>query len=171
MLIEMSQKDIKSLKEKLWIMNDKKCPLLGVNVELDKMVLDHIHKLKSEECSVDKGTIRNALEFRANAMEGKIFNNWKRYFGSDVRRHPISLSNFLRNLAEYLERGAYQDEDGNFYIHPKEVKREPLIGKREFNDLNKKYKLKYPKRKPLRYPKSKKWTKQLKQLKEELNED
>ena len=169
MLIPMKSKDIKILKEKLHKQNNGLCPLLEIEVTPDKMALDHIHKLKSEEPSEQRGTIRNAIEFRANAMEGKITNNWKRYFGADESKHPISLSQFLRNLADYLETGAYQDEEGNFYIHPTEVSKEPKLGKREFNKIAKLFKEHYPKRKPLEFPKSGKWTKQLKELKEEFD--
>lgn len=168
MLIPMKSTDIKKLKEKLHDQNNGVCPLLGISVSSDKMALDHIHKLKSELPSEQKGTIRNAIEFRANAMEGKITNNWKRYFGADESKHPITLPDFLRNLAEYLEAGAYQDNDGNFYIHPTEVPKEPKLGKREFNKIAKLFSEKYPKRKALVYPKSSKWTKQLKELKDEF---
>ena len=126
-LKQLKQKDIRPLKEKLWLENDKICPLLKVEVELDKMALDHIHKLVSEVPSEQKGTIRNAIEFRANAMEGKITNNWKRYFGADESKHPISLSNYLRNLADFLEVGAYEDADGTYYIHPSEEPKQPKL--------------------------------------------
>lgn len=165
----MSQKDIKALKERLWLENGKICPLLGVSVDLDKMVLDHIHKLKSEDASEQKGTIRNAIEFRANAIEGKITNNWKRYFGADESKHPIDLPTFLRNLADYLDDGAYKDSEGNFYIHPNEVKKEPKLSKRTFNKIAKLYKEEYPNRKPLTYPKSKKRTKLIKELAKKYN--
>ena len=170
-LIQMQNKDIKPLKEKLWEENDKKCPLLGIEVSLDKMVLDHIHKLKSEDLSIDKGTIRNALEFRANALEGKITNNWKRYFGSDESKHPISLPNFLRNLADYLEKGAYIEGD-KAYIHPSEKKKEPNLSKKNYNKAKKLYnaeefvpKRKNQKKKPMpEYPKSGKATKIIKEI-------
>lgn len=164
----MKSKDIKILKEKLHSENGGKCPLLEIEVSSDKMALDHIHKLKSEIPSEQKGTIRNAIEFRANAMEGKITNNWKRYFGADETKHPISLPDYLRNLADYLEKGAYCDDEGNYYVHPTEVPKEPKLGKREFNKIAKLFKERYPKRKPLEYPKSGKWTKLLTELKEEF---
>lgn len=167
-LKQMKQKDIKELKEKLWLENDRKCPLLGIEVELDKMVLDHIHKLVAEDASEEKGTIRDALEFRANAMEGKITNNWKRYFGADESKHPIDLPTFLRNLADYLEKGAYQDEDGYYYIHPSEVKKEPKMSKRNYNKLKKEYSLSGRKKKFPDYPKSGKLTVGLKKLFEEF---
>jgi len=168
-LIQLKQKNIKELKEKLWLENNKICPLLGIEVELDKMVLDHIHKLKNEECSEQKGTIRNALEFRANAMEGKITNNWKRYFGADETNHPISLPDFLRNLADYLEAGAYQDEEGNFYIHPSEEPKAQKVSKRNYNKLKKEYGLSGRKKKFPDFPKSGKLTVGLKVLFEEFN--
>lgn len=175
MLKEMKSSEILALKEKLWLANNKKCPLLEIEVSLDKMVLDHIHKLNSEVASEQKGTIRNALEFRANALEGKITNNWKRYFGADESKHPIDLPSFLRNLADYLERGAYEDE-GLFYIHHTEVEKDPPLSKKNYNKLKKLYDKKefMPKRKNQKkpvfpeFPKSKKLTVALKKLFEEF---
>jgi hypothetical protein len=172
MLKQMKASEVKSLKEKLWLKNNKKCPLLEVEVELDKMALDHIHKLVSEEASDQKGTIRNAIEFRANALEGKITNNWKRYFGADESKHPIDLPTYLRNLADYLEKGAYCDEDGCYYIHPNERPREKKLSKRNYNKLKKLYEQeefipvrKNQKKKPMpEYPKSGKMTKALSEL-------
>lgn len=168
MLIPMKSTDIKKLKEILHEENAGVCPLLNIEVSIDKMVIDHIHKLKSESPSEQKGTVRNAIEFRANAMEGKITNNWKRYFGADESKHPISLPDFLRNLANYLEKGAYINKEGDYFIHPSEVVKEPKLGKRDFNKISKLYSEKYPKKKPLEFPKSGKWTKQLLELKDEL---
>jgi hypothetical protein len=162
--IEMKSKDIKSLKEKLWLKNNKKCPLLEIDVKLDKMALDHIHKLVAEPYSEQKGTIRDAIEFRANALEGKITNNWQRYFGADKSKHPISLPNYLRNLADYLEKGAYS-EDETFFVHPNEVPKPKKVSKRNYNKLKKLYlnelkegnvRKKFPE-----YPKSSKLTKDL----------
>ncbi len=137
-LKQMMTKDIKILKEKIWLQNNKRCPLLEIEVELDKMVLDHAHKLKTEEADINKGTIRNALEFRANAMEGKITNNWKRYFGADETKHPITLSNYLRNLADYLEQDSYcetLDDEHTYFIHPSEKPKTQYIKKTCYNKL------------------------------------
>ena len=168
----MKQKDIKELREKLWIRNNKKCPLLGIDIPLDKCSLDHIHKKKSDKYSENKGTIRNSIEFRSNAIEGKIANAWKRYFGSNEDNHPIELPNFLRNLADYLEEGSYIDEDGFYYIHPSEVPKEPKLSKRNFNKCKKLYNAEefVPKRKNQKkkvfpnFPKSSKLTVGLKVL-------
>jgi len=167
----MKQNDIKKLKTMLWEANNGICPLLGIEVELDKMTLDHIHKLANEAPSPQKGTVRNAIEFRANAMEGKIMNSWKRYFGADEANHPISLPNFLRNLADYLEAGAYRDKDGNYYIHPSEAPKVKKISKRNYNKLKKVYSLSNRKKKFPDFPKSGKPTVELKSLFEEFKID
>ena len=165
---ELKNKDIKVLKEKIFLQNDKICPLLGIEVPLDKTALDHIHKLNSESYAEDKGTIRNAIEFRANAMEGKITNSWKRLYGRDESKHPIDLPTFLRNLANYLEAGAYSEDDV-FFIHPTEVPKVPKVKKSSYNKMIKHFKHKYPKKKVPPYPKSKKLTKVLDKLFKEFN--
>jgi len=166
--VELKTKEIKGLKEKLLAQNDNICPLLGIEVPADKTVLDHIHKLKSDPYAIDKGTIRNAIEFRSNALEGKISNNWKRYFGADESKHPISLPNFLRNLADYLEVGAYSEDD-TYWIHPTEVPKAKKVKKTSFNKMLKAFKQKYPKKKVPVYPKSCKLTKLLDKLFIEFN--
>jgi len=177
-LIKMKRSDIKLLRDKLWEQNNGVCPLLNIDIPKDKTVLDHIHKLNNEEVSEQKGTIRNAIDFRANAIEGKITNAYKRYFGTDESKHPTKLSTFLRNLADYLEKGAYMDEHGNYYIHPNELPKPKQVSKRNYNRLKKLYdketfnpfnpKSKKKKKFP-DYPKSKKLTKELKLLFEQYN--
>ena len=164
---ELKQKDILPLKIKLHKQNNGICPLLGVAVDISNMTLDQIHKLNSEDYAPDKGTIRNAIEFRANALEGKITNNWKRYYGADESRHPVDLPTYLRNLAGYLEAGALND-DGVYHIHPSEVKKLPRLTKQCYNRLKKAYdaRAKFPE-----YPKSKKLTKNLALLFEKYNID
>lgn len=168
-LKQLKAKDLKDIKKEMWEKNNRICPLLGVPLDFDKAVVDHIHKLRDEDPDEQKGTIRDAIEFRSNAMEGKIVNNWRRYFGSDESNHPIDLPTFLRNLADYLEKGAYQCDDGYYYIHPSEAPKEPKVKKSAYNKLVKMYKEKYPKKKIPGYPKSKKMTKPLQKLFEEFD--
>lgn len=160
--IEMKQKDIRPLKEKLWLKNDKKCPVLDKEIPLEKMALDHAHKRKDEEYSEYKGVIREALDFRVNAVLGKLENSLKRTGLS--YDDDFDIGTFLRNAADYFDSGAYIDEEGNYYIHPKEVKKEPMVSKRNYNSLKKAYdkKAKFPE-----YPKSGKLTVKLKELFEE----
>jgi len=143
-LIYMKQSEIKPLKEKIWLKNNKQCPILKKEVPLDKMVLDHKHKLKSEEPGPDKGTVREALEFRANAMAGKIENVYKRY---GFHKEDISLPEMLRNIADYLEKGDYIEETENtkiYYIHPNEVPKRKKVSKRDLNLLIKWWKILKP---------------------------
>jgi len=157
---EMKQKDIKILKEKIWLANNKKCPILDEEIPLDKMVLDHIHKKKDDEYAVDKGVIRTALEFRVNAFFGKMENAFKRY----GLEKEYNLADMLRNAADYFDEGAYVDEDGYLYVHPNEVKKDPKISKRNYNKLKKEYGLTQRKKKFPEYPKSGKLSVGLKAL-------
>lgn len=156
--IEMKQSDIKTLKEKIWLQNDKKCPVLGVERPLDKMCLDHIHSRISDEYAIDKGTIRTSLDFRVNAILGKVENAIKRT-GLDKEEY-FDIGTFLRNAADYFEAGAYH-EDNNYFVHPLEVKKYPNVSKKNYNKLKKAYtgKAKFPD-----YPQSKKLTKPLEKL-------
>jgi len=168
--IEMKTKDIRPLKEKIWIMNRKKCPVLNKEVPLNKMALDHAHKRNDEEYSENKGVIREALDFRVNAVLGKLENSLKRTGLSYA--DDFDIGEFLRNAADYFDRGAYIDEDGYYFIHPSETKKEPKLSKRNYNRLKKLYnmedfvpKRKNQKKKPFPdYPRSGKITKSLKEL-------
>lgn len=135
------------------------CPLCKKPVE--RPVLDHKHKFKkSDPNGVDgQGLVRGVLCSDCNSCEGKIHNAISRF----VTRDPRKEIEFLKNLIEYYQSGYYP------LIHPSEVPKEKDVSKLNFNRLNKQYILKYPKKKPLEYPKSKKLTKQLKALFEEFN--
>lgn len=165
-LIQLNQKDLKELKTRLHKEQNEICPLLNKKVPLEEMVVDHKHKLKANPAGPNgDGLVRGAIEFRANALEGKISNNWKRYYGADESKHPITLPEYLRNLADYLENPPCEP----LYIHPSEKPKVKKLGKRVFNQIAKRYKEEYPKRKELVYPKSCKPTKQIKLLAERYN--
>lgn len=155
-IIQLKSNDLKPLKEKWYAEQNGICPVLKKEYPLEKFVVDHLHKLKSEEPGIDgKGCCRGAIEFRANALEGKITNNFKR-LGLDKE---IDLPIFLRNLADYLENNHLQDDI--LYIHPNEKPKESLVSKKNYNKLKKVYtgKAKFPD-----YPNSKKLTKPLEKL-------
>jgi len=166
----MKQKEIRVLKEQLWLRNGKKCPVLGKEISLDKMVLDHAHKRNDEAYSPTKGVVREALDKRANAILGKLENALKRTgLGYE---EDFDLPAFLRNAADYFEKGAYVDAEGNMYVHPSEVPKEPKLSKSNYNKLKKLYdkepfipKRKGQKKKPMpKFPASKKLTKALEVL-------
>jgi len=148
------------------------CPLLKIEVPLNNVALDHKHKRKKDPVGPNgDGLIRGVVQLQANALEGKIINSFKR-LGLDKF---IELPALLRNIADYLENPPIPQK----YIHPNEIKKEPVLSRQSFNQLVRLYHKKYPKRKELTYtysrskkhkPKpSQKLTKTLKQLYSEFN--
>jgi len=119
-----NQKETQEIKKELYIINDGVCPLLNEKVPLDKMVADHQHKLKKESCTDwsegGKGLIRGAIEFRANAVEGKIVNAWSRY---GLEKEGYDLPTYLRNLANYLETPPATDLDECYAYYSEKPKR------------------------------------------------
>jgi len=151
-LVYMKSKDILTIKERIWKQHNEICPILGLKIPLNKAVLDHKHKLKATVPGPNQGTVRTFLDFRANALAGKMENAFKRYFGADESKHPISLPEFLRNTADYLENGDYvetYDEIDYYYIHPNEVPKRIKVKKSIQNKINKYYLELYPRRKKI----------------------
>lgn len=164
--IPMKQGDIKELRYKIWKDNGERCPVLNKKIKFEDTALDHQHKRKDEQFGPDKGVIRTTLDFRVNQVLGKLENSIKR---TGLHNDPdFNLPDFLRNQADYFEAGQYTDEDGNYYIHPREVPKEPNVSKRNYNRLKKQYLAENRKRRFPDYPKSKKLTKPLKELFEEF---
>ena len=160
-LIDLKSKDIKVLRLEILKEQNYICPLCKKRItEDDRITLDHQHKYKkSDENGVDgNGLIRGVLCAECNACEGKVFNAISRFL-----RHPNKQERikWLENLINYYKQDPYP------YIHPTEVKQEPLLSKRNFNKLKKLYNNKY--NKDLEFPKSQKMTKALKPLYEEFN--
>lgn len=151
-----------ALREKWWLENDKKCPVLGQEIPLSDTVLDHQHKLKAEEANEDgRGICRGVLSNRANAWEGKIWNSFKRL---GLNKY-IDIVTALRNLADYLENNHIHDDVQ--YIHPNEAPRKKKIKKTCYNKLIKAMKQANDKRKPPKYTGN--YTKHLSKLLTEYN--
>lgn len=129
-LKQLKGKDVPTLREKWWLENDKKCPIIGKEIPLSETVLDHQHKLKAEEASEDgRGLCRGVLSNRANAWEGKIWNSFKRL---GLGKY-VDICTALRNLADYLESNHIQDDVQ--YIHPSEAPKRPKLKKSCYNKL------------------------------------
>jgi len=141
---EMKQQDIIKLKEKIWLKNGKRCPVLDKEIPLDKAVLDHAHKRNDEPYAPDKGTIRTSLDFRVNAVLGKLENAVKRT--GLHKEEDFDMVEFCRNAADYFDKGAYMEGDC-YFIHPSEVPKRERVGKREYNKVRKYYFKIYPNRK------------------------
>lgn len=130
MLKQLKGKDLPSLRKRWWLENDKKCPILGVEIDLADTTLDHQHKLKGELADeTGKGICRGVLSRIGNSWEGKITNNFKRL---GLYKH-IDIVTALRNLADYLEHNHIEDEIK--YIHPSEAPRRLKIKKSCYNKL------------------------------------
>jgi len=172
---ELKQNELKPLRYKMWILNNKKCPVLDKEISFEKSVIDHAHKRNDEEYSPTKGVIRECLDFRVNSVLGKLENSLKR--SGLLYLEDFNISTFLRNAADYFEKGAYIDEDGDMLIHPKEVKKLPKLSKRNYNRCKNLYnkEIFIPKRKNQKkkvfpdYPKSGKPTKKLVELFKKFN--
>lgn len=153
-LKQLKSSDVTNAREEIMNLQSSICPLCGNIVE--RPVLDHKHKFKkSDRNGINgNGLIRGVLCSDCNAAEGKIHNAISRFVTRDSQKEI----DFLRNLIKYYESGYYP------LIHPTEAPKGKEVSKSKFNKLAKLYKLKYPNKKQLEYPKSKKLTKQLKVL-------
>lgn len=160
-LVQLDLKDLGPFRTIWHSQQHEICPILKIKVPYDDVVIDHKHKRKKDPAGPNgDGLCRGVIQKQANALEGKIVNNFKRL---GLKKY-IDLPSFLRNLADYLENPPVEQ----VYIHPNEKPKLPKLKKNWVKKLNTVYLKKYPKRKSLKYPKSKKLTKQLKELSEEF---
>lgn len=161
-LTNLKTKDIKTIKQMLLEKQGYRCAICGKEITLENSVLDHQHKQrKSDKNGVNgDGLVRGVLCQEDNLSEGKIWNSTSRFQGARTSQDRI---NWLRKLIEYYSKDPYP------YIHPTEVEKEKDLSKKNFNKLAKLYSEKYPDKKPLEYPKSKKLTKPLEKIYEEFD--
>ena len=146
-LYYMTQSELKKLREYFAKDNKIFCPILKKEIDLEKSVVDHQHKLKSEEPDKDKGQVRALLEFRTNAIAGKIERLYKRY---GFHKEDISLPELLRNIADYLENEPIKFKKDNkevYLIHPNEVPKRKKVKKRDLNLIKKWWKILKPRSK------------------------
>lgn len=156
----LKQADIKELREKLHREQNEICPICKDKTAYDKITLDHQHKKKHEEIGeLGKGLIRGTICFTCNSAEGRILSVYQR---QGLHKKEIEYTDWLRNLADYLDR------ENLPYVHPNEVPKEPNIKKSLYNKLKKEYLKTERKKKFPDFPKSGKMTKALKELSEEF---
>lgn len=151
MIKQLTSTEIKSIKEQIWHKQNQCCAICGQPITLDKAVLDHQHKNKKSDANITNGNglIRGVLCRECNLVEGKIWNNLKRFKQFTTTEERLI---WLIQLSQYYKFPKYP------YIHPTEKLKEPVVSKRQFNKLCKIC------GKPLTYPKSKKLTKPLEKL-------
>lgn len=107
--------DVKQVREQLHEEQDGKCSLTSLDISSKDAVLDHDHKTNY---------VRAVLHRQANAVLGKIENLYGRYLSW---WYPGSLSDFLRQTADYLDT-----EHPKTHVHPGWIKSIKV----EFNKLN-----------------------------------
>jgi hypothetical protein len=152
--------EISLLREEILLEQDGKCAICKCEMtETSGASLDHQHKTQKETIGANgAGLIRGVLCRNCNVMEGKIWNNSKRFGMHD------NIKEWLISLVEYLDKPNYD------IVHPTEKPKEPKVSKRNFNLLIKKIKTdsSYKKKLP-EYPKYSKLGKELKMLFELYN--
>jgi len=146
-LIPLTTAELKELREQQWTKQNFKCAILNIRIEADECVLDHKHKLKSEECGGPDGLgcLRGVIHHNVNVFEGKLERLWKRYGLSKV----ITLPDLLRRCADYIEHPPMEP----LYIHPNEKPKKKDLYKRlsktEYKRICKFYFVWFPNRRVL----------------------
>lgn len=125
---EIKSGELSKIRQELYDVQSGICPIMKQHFPIESFVVDHQHRLnKSQTVGEDgAGLIRGAIQRHANALEGKIVNNWRR---NGMDKFDISLPDFLRNLADYLER------PNTSIVHPTELPEIPKIKKSNYNKL------------------------------------
>ena len=131
--IQIKHKDLKKIRLKMYTEQNGICPILKETFPIQDFCIDHKHKTKKEEIGKnDAGLIRGCIHRQVNSFEGKVTNSYKRY-GLD--KFDISLSDILRNLADYLE------QQSTNLIHPNEQPKRKILTKSSYNKLKKLWEL------------------------------
>jgi hypothetical protein len=158
-LKQLEQKDLKKIRVFYHKQQKNTCPILKQEFPVDDMVVDHKHRKKSTKIGKDDcGLVRGVIQRQANVIEGKISNAYVRY---GLGKFNVSIPEFLRNLADYLENPPLLEKR---LIHPNEKSKLKKLKKTSFNKLKKMYdgNIKFP-----QYPRSGKLTVALEKLFEE----
>ena len=167
-LIYVKRSELSEFRKDQYKKQNELCPILKQKIAIDYAVLDHKHKKKSEPVNKDNsggGLIRGVIHNSCNQVEGKIQNAYQRF---GLERH-ISLPEFLRNLADYLENPPAEQ----IYVHPNEWSepKAPKLYLRDYKLVCKYWDRISPKSKTVpEYPKSgrtnKKWEEWISKAKE-----
>ena len=148
-MTQLKTNEVKQTREEILERQDGLCAILKLPLDKADAALDHQHQ---ESAYFKKGEVRGVLHKQANSLEGQMLSKFKRSGLANV----ITFSDYLRNLADYLET------NNNYcLLHPLARPREYLM-KSSFNSLARLCTvagIKCP-----TYPKSRKLTKKLKEL-------
>lgn len=156
-LIQLKSNQTKAIRDEILELQDGRCAICDDPIT-DKtgVTLDHQHKTSKETNGEDgAGLVRGVLCSSCNLVEGKIWNNMKRFKQTNTVDERIK---FLKAVISYYEEGTYN------LIHSTEKEKEPNLSKRNYNKLKKLYLSEGKQKKFPDYPKSGKLTKELSKL-------
>lgn len=115
------------------------CPILKKEFPQSEMTLDHKHKKKNDPVGPNgDGLCRGVIHNVANSLEGRILKDFMR---TGVHKY-ISITDYLRNLADYLENPPMEQ----IYVHHTEKLRTPATNKNDYNKIKKYWKFTHPKK-------------------------
>jgi len=162
---QIKQSDLKKIRDFYYKKQKGICPILKIKVPFSETVVDHCHGANGRNLGnpEESGLIRGVIHRSSNVIEGKISNS---YIRTGLHKTNVTLPEFLRNLADFLENPPLIHLK---LIHPSEKPKEKRLGKSSYNKLQKAFVKKYPKKKFPDFPKSKKMTKGLRVLFDEMN--
>jgi len=146
---QLKHSELKEIREFFHEQQRGICPIINQEIPIEDMVVDHKHRKKSTPVGENRcGMVRGVIQRSANVIEGKLSSAYVRY---GLHKFDITLPDFLRNLADYLENPPLSEE---LLIHPSEAPPPKKLMKRSYNSLYTLYK-KNPVRTPFpKFPKS-----------------
>ena len=126
-LIQLKTTEVQEFRDKLLQEQNNRCKICNKEItENSGIALDHQHRFSKEPIGENgAGLIRGVLCRNCNLLEGKIWNQSRRFGISNKQ----DLVQWLHSLIDYLE------SDPTNYIHPSEKPKRPLLKKREYNKL------------------------------------
>ena len=115
------------------------CPILKKEFPQSEMTLDHKHKKKNDPVGANgDGLCRGVIHNVVNSLEGRILKDFMR---TGVHKY-ISITDYLRNLADYLENPPMEQ----IYVHHTEKLKTPAMNKNDYNKIKKYWKFTHPKK-------------------------
>jgi hypothetical protein len=125
------------LRNELYLMQGRCCPVLKRKFLLSSMAMDHKHKLKAQEPGPDGlGLIRGLTHDQVNSFEGMAYKKYKR----QGLHKFIKFPDLLIALGHYLKNPTCPP----LYIHMSEKPKAARFGKREYNLICKYYPIIHP---------------------------
>jgi hypothetical protein len=146
----MTGSDIKRLKDK-YVKANIICPIMQVVLTKDTAVVDHKHITRKDitdgKTGEDgKGLLRGVIHDQANVFIGKIEKGFVR---SGCHKYPLSISDQLRHIADYLEDPPLPQN----MIHPNDRVKPQKLTKRDYKKICKYWFEMFPRSRTLpKYP-------------------